>query len=64
MQYKTAGAQVALTSVLLELDHVQTQCLRQLELTEELALMNFNQAPLATRRDIVVLGVIHRASLR
>ena len=26
--------------------------------------MNFNLAPLSTRRDIAMLGVIHRAALR
>ena len=64
IEYRTAGIHFASTSVLKEVDEVQTRFLRELELTEESALMNFNLAPLSTRRDIAMLGVIHRAALR
>ena len=64
IEYRTAGIHFAFTSVLKEVDEVQTRFLRELEVTEESALMNFNLAPLSTRRDIAMLGVIHRAALR
>ena len=55
IDYRTAVVHFASTSVLRELDDVQTRFLGQFVLTEESALMNFNLAPLATRRDIAIL---------
>ena len=63
IEYRTAGIHFATTSVLIELDDVQSRFLRQLDLSEESALMDFNLAPLNVRRDIAILGVIHRAVL-
>ena len=64
IEYKTAVVYFASTSVLRDLGDVLTRFIRQLELTEESALMSFNLAPLATRRDIAILGIIHPAALR
>ncbi len=64
IEYRTAGVHFASSSVLNELDDVQTRFLRQIELSDEAALMSFNLAPLCVRRDIGILGVIHRAAMR
>ena len=44
-------------------DHVQEVLLRELRITAEEALLNHKLAPLSTRRDCAMLGVIHRAVL-
>ena len=62
IEHRTAGVHFASTSVLKELDDVQVRFLHQLELSEESAFMNWNLAPLGVRRDIAMLGVIHRAA--
>ena len=56
------GIHFASSSVLLEVDDVQARFVRELGLSEESALMTFNLAPLQVRRDIGILGVIHRAA--
>ena len=61
IEYRTAGVHFASSSVLAELDDTQRRFLRQLDLSEESAFMNWNLAPLGVRRDIGILGVIHRA---
>ena len=63
IQYKIAEVRFA-TRVLRELSDVQTKFIRQMDLRNESALMNFNLAPLATRQNIAILGTIHQASLR
>ena len=50
-------------TVLLNLDKVQKRFLREVGLTAELALRNYGLAPLSTRRDIALLGLIHRTVL-
>ena len=45
------------------LDGVLTSFLRKVGISEIDAIVNFKLAPLASRRDIVMLGVIHRAVL-
>ena len=42
----------------------KTRLLVRLGITHEEALMNFNLAPLNSRRDIASLGLLHRAVLR
>ena len=42
---------------------MQTRFLRQIGLSDESAFMHFNLAPLMVRRDIAILGVIHRAAM-
>ena len=63
IEYRTAGLHFASTSVLNEIDDVQSRFLCQLEVSEESAFAHFNLAPLNVRRDISILGIIHRASL-
>ena len=45
------------------LDRVQKRFLREVGLTEEEALCDYHLAPLKCRRDIAVLGLIHRTVL-
>ena len=45
------------------LDGVLTSFLRKVGISEIDAIVNFKLAPLASRRDIAMLGVIHRAVL-
>ncbi len=63
IEYRTPGIYHASSSVLESLDNVLRRLLRELGLTELEALHHFNLAPLETRRDIAMLGVIHRAVL-
>ena len=44
-------------------EHVQDVLLCELGLTEKEALLQYRLAPLGTRRDMALLGVIHRAVL-
>ena len=53
----------AAPSVLLPIDRVQRRLLRELELSEFEALDRYKLAPLCTRRDIGMLGLLHRISL-
>ena len=64
IKYRTAGIHFASTSVLQEIDDAQTRFLQQIGLCEISAFMNFNLAPLSARRDIAVLGCIHKAALQ
>lgn len=64
LEYRTPGIYHACSSILKEIDDVQRRFLEQLGLSEEDAFMHFNLAPLSVRRDIAMLGVIHRAALR
>ena len=63
VEYRTAAVYHATNTVLKPLDGVQKRFLKALECTETEALMEFNLAPLAARRDIAMLGVIHRTTL-
>ena len=63
MEYRTAAVYHATDTVLRCLDAVQKRFLKALGRTEEEALMEFNLAPLAARRDIAMLGVIQRTVL-
>ena len=45
------------------IDHIQEVFLRELGISDEVALADFNLAPLNTRRDIAMLGLIHRTTL-
>ena len=44
-------------------DRVQTAFLDEMCLTEEEALLNFHMAPLGARRDIAILGILHRSAI-
>ena len=54
----------ATASVLGQLDRTQDSFLRELGIDRAAALMDFNLAPLSMRRDIALLGMLHRAALR
>ena len=64
IEHRIAGIHFACTSVLAEVDDVQSRFITQLELSEEAAFMHLNLVPLNVRRDIRTLRVIHRAALR
>ena len=53
----------AAESKLDELDAIQHRFLRALDLSQENAFLRYNLAPLRLRRDIAVLGFLHRIQL-
>ena len=59
----TPGYYHAAPSVLYLLDRVQHRLLRELQLSEDDALFYHNLAPLRARRDIAMLGLLHRRVL-
>jgi hypothetical protein len=63
LEYRTAAIYHAARAVLKRLDAIQTRFLHDAGIDEVAALMVFNLAPLSTRRDIAMLGVLHRAAL-
>jgi hypothetical protein len=63
LEYRTPAIYHARRGVLGRLDNVQQRFLRDAGIDELAALMSFNLAPLATRRDIAMLGLIHRTVL-
>ena len=64
LEYRTAAVYHATDTVLEPLDKVQTAFLRKLGVEEVTALVEFRLAPLRCRRDMAMLGLIHRAVLR
>ena len=62
-EYRTSAVYHASTSVLDKIDKIQDKMLKIAGSTEIEALLVHNLAPLKTRRDIAMLGVIHRAAL-
>ena len=64
IEYRTPAIYHAATSVLESVDRIQAHLLRQLGISHLEALLDFNLAPLESRRDIAMLGVLHRASLQ
>ena len=63
LEYRTCAIYHATRTVLRKLDAVQTRFLRDAGVDEVTALMKFHLAPLSMRRDIAMLGMIHRAAL-
>ena len=63
LEYRTPAVYHATDTVLRKLDAVQTRFLNALDCSEQQALMEFNLAPLTARRDMAMLGVIHRTVL-
>ena len=45
-------------------DRVQTRFLEELDIAEDVALLEFHLAPLSARRDIAILGLLHKMALR
>ena len=62
VEYRTSALFHATREVLEPLDRVQTRYLKELGVNEEDALLQFNLAPLRTRRDIAILARTHRAA--
>lgn len=63
IEYRTPGIYHATRSVLAKVDEIQTRFLQNAGLDEVTALMQFKLAPLSMRRDIAMLGMVHRAAL-
>lgn len=63
LEYRTAAVYHATCTVLGPLDRLQENFLRNAGVTQLEALMVFNLAPLAARRDMAMLGLIHRTVL-
>ena len=63
IESKTAAIYHASQILLARIDSVQTNFLRQIGLTELDALCNYRLAPLGCRRDMAILGLIHRTVL-
>ena len=64
LEYRTPALYHASPTALAPLDQLQRHFLHELGLTEEDALVHFALAPLQVRRDVAMLGVVHRAALR
>ena len=63
IEYRTPAVYHACTSRLIKIDKLQDAFLRALGVSREDCLSQYNLAPLQTRRDIAMLGVIHRSVL-
>ena len=63
LEYRTPAIYHATRGVLSRLDRLQARFLEKSGINEVEALMEFNLAPLCTRRDIAMLGLIHRTVL-
>ena len=63
LEYRTPAIYHATKAVLRRLDAVQRNFLRDVGVDEVNALVHFHLAPLDTRRDIAMLGLIHRTVL-
>ena len=64
VEYKTPGIYHAATTVLEAIDRIQDHFLRQIGIPQVDALLNFSLSPLHARRDIAMLGFLHRAAIR
>ena len=63
VEYRTAAIYHASVSLLQKVDHVQESFLEDIGIDAINALLYFNLAPLSLRRDIAMLGLIHRTVL-
>ena len=63
IEYRTPGIFHAADSHLSRVDGLQSGFLREMGISEFDALVHFKLAPLCTRRDIAMLGLIHRCVL-
>jgi hypothetical protein len=62
IEYRTPAIYHATKTILSRLDKLQDRFLLELGITKEAALMDFKLAPLSMRRDIAMLGILHRAA--
>ena len=60
VEYRTPAVYHEASTLLAGIDAIKKRFFRECSLTEEDALLFFNLAPLATRGDIAMLGLIHR----
>ena len=63
LEYRTAAIYHACNTVLAPLDSFQDRFLSEIGVSDADALFHFNLAPLRCRRDIAMLGLIHRCVL-
>jgi hypothetical protein len=63
LEYRTPAVYHATREILDKLDRVQSRFLRDAGVDDGSALVHFNLAPLASRRDMAMLGVLHRTVL-
>ena len=63
LEFCTPAVYHGTDSVLEQVDRVQKRFLREAGLTEAEALLRYNLAPLQTRRDVAMLGLVHRTVL-
>jgi len=63
LEYRTPAVYHATKEVLKRLDAVQSKFLKDIGVDEVTALIQFRLAPLSSRRDMAMLGLIHRAVL-
>ena len=63
IEYRTPAIYHALRKELQKVDAIQDRFLREAGVSTVEALMHFNLAPLSMRRDIAMLGMLHRAKL-
>ena len=63
IEFRTSGIYHACSTILRPLDAIQERFCREVGISQEQALHAFNLAPLESRRDMAMLGVIHRTVL-
>ena len=63
IEFRTPGIAHAASTVLAPLDHILDHFLHGICMAKNEALMRCHLAPLSVRRDIALLGVIHRGAL-
>ena len=63
LEYRTAAIYHACDTTLRPLDNFQERFLAELGIPAESAMFEFNLAPLACRRDMAMLGIVHRCVL-
>ena len=61
IEYRTSAIYHCADHLLQQLDMVQTRVCNAMGVSDEEALMKHNLAPLDTRRDVAMLGLIHRS---
>ena len=64
IECKTAAVYHACDTHLDRIDAVHRMFLREVELNNQAAMFEFNMAPLSSRRDMAMLGLVHRTQLR
>ena len=61
VESRTPAIYHATDTTLKQLEAMQNRVLRELDVRAKDALLEWSLAPLSTRRDVAMLGVIHRA---